>query len=123
MGAGKYRHPITIQTPKTLADGAVADDAGHIDLELDDNWKAYAERRAEIIETAGREFVQRRQVKATNTHLITVRADRITRLITTSMRVRFFDSALNDYRILNIDGVNVLGDRARELEIHCIESK
>lgn len=118
---GSLRFLVTIEKPKETT--ATLDDAGAADETLAGNWQTHCKRRAEIIETGGREYVQRRRVAATTTHLIRLRADRETVQVGTAMRFKYTDPLRQKTRTLNISQTPAYEDmRRRWLVLEAIEA-
>ena len=102
MGAGKYRHRITIQqltTSKGSLGGVVK------------TWSTFATVRAQVLALSGREFWQSKQVNADTTHKVTIRY--LSGVLPT-MRIVF------DGRILEIESI-IPDERKREMVLMCVD--
>lgn len=97
----KLRHPVTVQRIK--ADATRLSD-NKIDKSNPANWETYVSRRAEVLETGGRETVQRRQIVAEADFLLRLRADPETKLISTSMRIVYGSLTLGIVSKATIEG-------------------
>lgn len=115
MPAGKYRHPITIQQFKAVP----ADGLGHVAETADAAWETFSTERASITPSGGREFGARETILAEVTHLVELRENDRTALITPKMRVRYSDGRRT--RTLNIVRATNVGERNREIQLQCVE--
>jgi len=95
MGAGKYRHYITIQQPVETID-----DVGQTVT----SWEDYKTVWAQIQPLKGREYWQSQQVNAEVTHRITIR---YLEGINSKMRVKFGDRYFEIEPPINPDEKNV----------------
>lgn len=90
MAAGKYRDRITIQQP------ARSENASG---EIEKTWTTYAERWAEVNAVSASESTTDRQTVSETRYSVTLRADPLTRAITSQMRL------LHSGQVLQIGGV------------------
>jgi SPP1 family predicted phage head-tail adaptor len=104
-----YRDRIEIQEPKAEDDWVDHTDA--------DNWKLYAQRKAEVIAATGREFVSGEKVAADISHMVLMYYDSKTKDITPKMRIK----TVVDEKILEIETAYPRGNQRREMVCQCKE--
>jgi SPP1 family predicted phage head-tail adaptor len=104
MKAGQLRHPISF-----ISDDIVSqDDSGGIVRSP----RIHARAWAEVTELSGTELVQAQQKKPNSTHQVRTR---FVANVDSTMKIR------HQARILNIEGIEDIGDRHIELVILCRE--
>ncbi len=106
MQAGKLRHPITIQSSSTTR---------NTNGETVPIWQDVANRRASVEPLSGREMWQARQIDASVTHRVTLRADAALN-ITPKMRVLF------NGRIFDINFADKPDEITRKYNLFCTEA-
>lgn len=99
MSSGRMNRRVTIEELKPSPAAP-----SRLDPTEDANWKPYATRWAEVVETTGREYHHNDAVQADVSHRVTLIFDSLTRNITTAMRVKWVDTFAGESvtRVLNI---------------------
>lgn len=101
--AGKYRHPLTIESRETTSDSYGAST---------ESWVVFANVRGAILPISGRELYQADVVNSEISHRVHIR---YIQGVKPSMRVNF------NGRILTIDSVINFDEMNKELELRCKE--
>lgn len=96
---------------------ATRDIAGQLDMTDDDNWQTFATRRGSMMTPKGSEFWNVDQVDSNGVRKVEFVADSMTRLLTPHMRLRTGSRNLNIESVENLDGKN------REVIVYCVEQK
>ncbi len=92
---GSYPLLVTIEKPKTSADGATVDAGGHIDYSLDANWQEHTKAYAKVSTRGGREFFHAAKVHAELSHLFEVPDSDKIRSIGPEMRINWSGRKFN----------------------------
>ena len=113
MRAGKLRHSVVVQSPvKTRNDHG----------EMVVSWTDRGTVRCSIEQVSGSEVIHAKQVKAVATQKVGMRFDSALQ-ITSGWRLKWDDDHSAELRYLNIDDVNNVEGRNRELILLCQEAK
>lgn len=114
MRSGRQRERVTIQKP--VETQAAENGFGEIDLaDGDANWQNLTTRWADVTPSAGREFVQGEQVQADVSHVVILRHDSETALVTPKYRLKVGS------RYLNILSAYPKDNRKRDMVLQCQE--
>lgn len=100
-----------------LSTSATTDAAGEIDKTDDDNWTTFATRSGAMTTPKGTEFWNVDQVDSNGVRQIELIYDSKTKLLTPAMRLKRGSLKYNIESVENLDGKN------REIVVHCLEPK
>ncbi len=108
MGAGKYRHLMTLEQP-------IAGDASEASGEVLSTWTKLASMWCSLVPLSGKELFAAQQVRAQTTHLVRTR-HRNDLTITTAMRLTYRS------RIFAIESAVNVGEMNNETLMQVVES-
>jgi SPP1 family predicted phage head-tail adaptor len=107
-----YRHSVTVQQ---LVEDAVRGTGGTVVT----TWQTFCTARASIEQVNGDEVYRADRVEPEATHLVAMRGDSHTRLITEAMRISFTDPQTGVVSVFNIVNVTNVDFRGFRMEFTC----